>query len=84
MKKPEDTGVRGSRRGDAEMRECYLRLHCKKRAELEFKQTSLATHYRCFNTYYVASGHVPSPDKLVISLVPSLTVRGNGLSPLYR
>lgn len=84
MKKPDGTGVRGARRGDAEMKEVLPEATLQKRAELGLEQTSLATHYSCFNTYYVASGPVPSPDKLVTSLVPSLTVRGNGLPPLYR
>lgn len=38
-------------------------------------------HYRCFSTYYVASGCVPSPDKFVISLVPSITVKGRWVIP---
>lgn len=47
----------------------------QQRAELGFEQTSPAAHYSCSNTYCVDSGHVPSPEKLNVSLVPSLTVR---------
>lgn len=72
------------RRGGAETRAVLPAATLQKKGRAGVRTDQSGCTLSCFNTYCVAGGHVPSPDKLIISLVPSLTVRRQWVIPTLR